>query len=284
MWVDEKTGDYLNIQYKAKEKLFSKQSEFQKVEVYDCEFYGKMLFNEDLVMVSEKDEFVYHDMITHVPMFTHPDPKNVLVIGGGDGGTAREVLRHSSVEHCTMVEIDGVVVDACKEFIPQTSKDLSHPKLTLLIDDGVKFVREAKESGSRFDVIIVDSSEPIGPSTPLFGLEFYQDIYSILNEDGIVVSQGESPYYHQEMQVKLMSILSETFPKTNIYNYANLTYPGGFWSFTYASKSLCPLNDFKSDRLNNSNLDFEYYNEEIHRASFAIPNFQKKMLCKFIKR
>ena len=172
LWITEQ---YLETRYsyKVKKSLFQGKSEFQKVDVVDTYDLGKMLFNDNLVMISEKDEFVYHDMITHVPLFTHPNPKNVLVIGGGDGGSLREVLRHSSVEKCTMVEIDEMVVNACKEHIPQTACAFSDPRAELIIDDGLKFVKETKE---KFDVIIVDSTDPGGPSTLLFGDEFYQNV------------------------------------------------------------------------------------------------------------
>ncbi|MDB2426099.1 polyamine aminopropyltransferase, partial [bacterium] len=243
-WQYENYKDILKIGYKVKEKLFSQTSPFQKVEVFETEGFGKMLFNDDLAMVSERDEFVYHDMITHVPMYTHPNPKNVLVIGGGDGGTAREVLRHKSVEKCTMVEIDGAVVEACKQLIPLTSSALEDERLELIIDDGVKFVAETKE---KFDVILVDSTDPIGPAQPLFGDKFYEDIYSCLSDDGIVVSQGESPYYMKDMQNKLASILAKKFEVVKFYTYTNLTYPGGLWAFSYASKKLNPLTNFNKE-------------------------------------
>ncbi|MEE3078240.1 MAG: spermidine synthase, partial [Bdellovibrionota bacterium] len=166
-WIYERNEEGFSLGFKVKERLFCGKSDFQKVEIVDTYSHGKVLLNDDLVMLSERDEFAYHDMITHLPLFTHGNPKNVLVIGGGDGGTAREVLRHESVERCVMVEIDKMVVDACIEHIPVTSKDLTnHPKLELLIEDGVKYVKETKE---RFDVIIIDSTDPIGPATPLFG-------------------------------------------------------------------------------------------------------------------
>ena len=226
-----------------------------------------------MVMITEKDEFIYHDMITHVPMFVHPNPRNVLVIGGGDGGTVREVLRHKSVEKCTMVEIDGMVVEACQKHIPQTSSQLTDPRVTLHFKDGVEFVKNTKEI---FDVIIVDSSDPIGPATPLFNVDFYTDVSKCLSDDGIVISQAESPYYEMPMQKKLVEILAETFPKVHLYNYTNLSYPGGTWTFSFASKGLCPFVDFDKSRVEASGLDFQLYNTELHLGSFALPEFLKK--------
>lgn len=280
LWVEERFRDFLGLKLKVEKVLFSGKSEFQSVDVVETKGHGKVLLNDGLIMVSERDEFVYHDMITHVPLFTHKNPKNVLVIGGGDGGTAREVLRHRSVEKCVMVEIDKMVVDASKEHIPQTSCVFSNPKLNLIIEDGLKYVKETKE---KFDVILVDSTDPIGPAQPLFNEEFYQDLYNCLNDDGIVVSQGESPYYEVPMQQTLMGIINKTFPISLIYNFSNLTYPGGLWSFTFASKGPHPLKDINPERVENSNLEFQYYNCDIHKAAFALPTFQKKNLADFLK-
>ncbi len=283
LWIEEKLEDFLGLRLKVEKTLFSGKSEFQSVDVVETKGHGKMLLNDGLIMVTERDEFVYHDMITHVPLFVHPNPKNVLVIGGGDGGTAREVIRHTNVEKCTMVEIDEMVVNACKEFIPQTSSQLNDERIDLIIGDGVEFVKQSRAKGTKFDVIIVDSTDPIGPAQPLFGHEFYEDIYACLSDDGIVVSQGESPFYQEEMQNKLVNIVSDTFPIVSIYNFSNLTYPGGLWSFTFASKKYHPVKDFDDARVAASELEFEYYNEGIHRGSFAIPTFQRKRLSKWLK-
>ena len=275
LWIEEKFEDFLGLRIKVEKVLFSGQSEFQTVDVVETKGHGKMLLNDGLIMVTERDEFAYHDMITHVPLFVHPNPKQVLVIGGGDGGTAREVIRHPSVENCTMVEIDAMVVDACKQHIPQTSSALNDDRITLIIGDGVKFVKETEQ---KFDVIIVDSKDPIGPAQPLFGEEFYQDVYNCLSDDGIVVSQGESSWYAMDIQKSLLSVLNTVFEKSYLYSFSNLTYPGGLWSFTFASKKYHPTQDFDANRVKESNLDFEYYNEQLHTAAFALPTFVKKGL------
>jgi spermidine synthase len=280
LWVEEKFEDFLGLRLKVEKVLFSGKSDFQTVDVVETKGHGKMLLNDGLIMVTERDEFAYHDMITHVPLFVHPNPKNVLVIGGGDGGTAREVIRHSSVEKCVMVEIDAMVVDACKAHIPQTSCALDDPKIELIIGDGVQYVKDTK---IKFDVIIVDSTDPIGPATPLFGSEFYQDVYNCLTDDGIVVSQGESSWYAMDIQKSLLKVLNGEFPNTYLYSFSNLTYPGGLWSFTFASKKLDPVKNFDIDRVENSGLDFSYYNRELHTACFALPNFVRKGLTGLIK-
>ncbi len=270
LWVEEKFEDFLGLRFKVEKVLFSGKSDFQTVDILETKGHGKMLLNDGLVMVTERDEFAYHDMISHVPLFVHPAAKKVLIIGGGDGGTAREVIRHNTVEECTMVEIDAMVVDACKKYIPQTAKALDDARVNLIIGDGVKFVKETTE---KFDVIIVDSTDPIGPAQPLFGEEFYQDVYRCLTDDGIVVSQGESSWYANDIQKSLLSVLNSVFPQCFLYSFSNLTYPGGLWSFTFASKKYHPLHDFNKQAVHNSQLTFDYYNANIHQSAFALPNF-----------
>lgn len=273
-WFEEINPEgTLGLKFKIEKQLFSKKSPFQQVDIYQTLSHGKLLAHDGMVMISEKDEFIYHDMITHVPMFTHPNPQHVLVIGGGDGGTAREVLRHKSVISCDMVEIDPVVIEACREWIPQTSCEFNNPKLKIYTVDGVDFV---KKSPKKYDVVIVDSSDPIGPATPLFNIDFYKDIHNLLTDDGIVVSQCESPYYHKEMQKTLLGILHELFPMVHLYTYTNLTYPGGYWAFSYASKGLCPYEDFTPKKVTASGLDFQYYNAGAHLGAFQLPSFMKK--------
>lgn len=280
LWIEEKLEDFLGVRYRVENVLFSGKSAYQRVDVLETRGHGRMLLNDGLVMVTERDEFVYHDMIAHVPLFIHPDPCKVLIVGGGDGGTARETIRHSNVQQCTMVEIDKMVVDACKEFIPVTSSALSDKKVNLIIGDGVRYVAETQE---KFDVILVDSTDPIGPAQPLFGSEFYRNVFNKLNENGIVVSQGESPFYEHEIQASMLEILSGLFSNVAIYNYSNLTYPGGLWSFTFASKGLHPINNFDETRVLQSGLNCKFYTPEIHRAAFCLPAFMQENVRKYLK-
>lgn len=280
VWVEERFEDSMGTRFRVDNILFSGRSNFQAVDVVQTRAHGKMLLNDGLVMLTERDEFIYHEMITHVPLMVHPNPRRVLVIGGGDGGTAREVLRHSSVDQCVMVEIDALVVDACREHIPVTSSVFTHPKLDLRIQDGIEFVAQTKD---KFDVVIVDSTDPIGPAAPLFNHDFYRNIFKCLSDNGIVVSQGESPFYHQEMQKTLVTILHDIFPVSGCYNFTNMSYPGGFWSFSWGSKGLHPLKNFDASRVVKSELDFQYYNSDIHCAAFALPSFQRKNLAGLLK-
>lgn len=273
MWVEEKHEDFLIQRYRIEEILYSKQSKFQHVQVVQTKGFGRMLLNDGIVMVTERDEFIYHEMIAHVPLFIHPNPQHVLVIGGGDGGTVREVLRHPTVKSCTLVEIDECVVEACKKFLAQTACQLDDHRVDLRIEDGVKYMKETTQV---YDVIIVDSSDPLGPAVPLFNAEFYHNVYLRLAPDGIVVLQCESPFYETTLQKTMLQILKAQFPIVSIYNYSNLTYPGGLWSFGYGSKKYHPTKDYKAEKI--EGWDFLYYNAGIHVASFQLPNFMQHNL------
>ncbi len=273
-WITENYKDIYKMSFKVNEKLYSKKSSFQKVEVYDTDYLGRVLLNDDFLMTSDKDEFVYHEMISHVPLFSHPDPKKVLVVGGGDGGTVREVLKHKSVEQVVMVEIDACVVEACKSFITSTSSELENPRLNLIIDDAVEYLKKAEDSS--FDVILIDSSDPIGPAAPLFGELFYSDVKRALTPNGIVVSQCENPFLEIETQRSLLEIKTKFFDKTYIYNYSNVTYPSGLWSFSVGTLGdTYPKKPIKSDSFEES---LKYYNSDLHSACFCLPQFQQKFL------
>ncbi len=272
LWMEDRHRDIMGMRFRVKRVLFSEKSPFQHVEILETAGMGRMLLNDGIIMITERDEFVYHEMIAHVPLFTHPGAERVLVIGGGDGGTAREVLRHRGVKACRMVEIDEMVVDACRKFIPQTAGCLDDPRLELTIADAVKFVAETDE---RFDVVLVDSTDPIGPAKPLFEEDFYRSLRRVLNEGGVVVSQGESPFYEGEAQKMLLGTLNKVFDHAHIYNFTNMTYPGGLWSFTFASDGPCPMRDLDPERVARSGIDFKYYSPEVHRAAFALPQFMR---------
>lgn len=266
--------------FKCKKVLFDKKSSYQNVKVIETEGHGNMLINDNIIMTCERDEFAYHEMISHVALFTHPNPKNVLIIGGGDGGTAREVLRHESIKKCIMVEIDSVVIEACKKHIPITAQSFDNPLLDLKIEDGAKHIAQYEDF---FDVVIVDSSDPIGPGEVLFNLEFYKNVKKALKQDGLVVSQGENPFYELDIQKKLLKITEGLFPKAGFYHYNNLTYPGGFWSFFFASKKYHPIKDFNPKRVVDSGMKFRYYNIDIHTACFAQAQFIKDAYAELLR-
>lgn len=276
-FIEEKFREGVSLRFDIKQRLFKSQSDFQLVEIVDSTHHGKMLFNDGCAMISERDEAIYHEMMAHVPMLCHSDPRNVLIIGGGDGGTAREVLRHSSVEKCVMVEIDSDVVEGCRRHIPLTSSSFENPKLELIIGDGLEYVAQ-KSNWDKFDVILVDSTDPVGPAQPLFGRDFYKNIFACLRQDGIVVAQGESPFYQADAQLSLLKIIGEFAKIRRPYNFTNMTYPGGLWSFIYASRDRNPLS-FRKLQLQ----PMFYYNEAIHQAAFSLPSFQERTLREYIQ-
>ena len=275
-WIEEIYKGGQSLRFGLKAKLFDGRSDFQRVEIYDTTDHGRVLLNDRAFMLSERDERIYHEMMAHVPLFVHPHPKSVLIIGGGDGGTAREVLRHRSVDQVVLVEIDALVIEACRKFIPQTADALSDKRLELRIEDGVEFVRKTDR---KFDVILIDSTDPNGMATPLFGPEFYADVVKRLNADGIVVAQGESVFYEDKTQSQLLQIAHPLFQYVSMFNFSNMTYPGGLWSFMWASLTKHPIKDMRL----NLGLEMHYYNPGVHLASFQLPEFQVKALKSWTK-
>lgn len=261
-------------------KIYSKQSPYQRVEVFETDAWGNLLTIDGLVMLSEKDEFVYHEMLSHVPLFTHPNPERILIIGGGDGGTAREVMRHSRVKSVDLVEIDETVVEACKRHLPAVG-DFSNPKLSLRIEDGIQFI--ANSENETYDVVIVDGSDPVGPAEGLFDTSFVEQCARILKSDGVFASQSESPWvekYHPSMQY-LVKGLRQYFPIVNPYLCAIPLYPTGLWSMVVASKQYDPKGNQISEEIEKEGDDFlkgcTYYTEELHYSAFALPAFVRKI-------
>jgi spermidine synthase len=242
-----------------------------------------MLALDDMVMTTIQDEFHYHEMISHPAMFTHGNAKNILVIGGGDGGSIREILRHEGVEKVTMVEIDGEVIKACKEFLPEIANSFDHPKLELLVDDGIEFIKNAKPES--YDIIIVDGSDPVGPAEGLFSVEFYTNCYNALKKDGIMLAQGESPKFNEKAFTELNHTLQDIFGenKAPISLFFVPTYPTGMWCFQYGIKGdkhpKYVTNDAEIDAFSEAK-GLRYYNADVHKGSFATPNFVKTLLKK----
>ena len=228
-------------------------------------------------MCTEKDEFIYHEMITHVAMATNPTIKKVLVIGAGDGGTIRELTAYPTIEQIDMVEIDKIVVDVCREYLPQTASKLDDPRVNLYFEDGLKFVRKIEND---YDLIIVDSTDPFGPGEGLFTKEFYGNCYKALKEDGILVNQHESPFYAEDAlgMRKAHQKIVGFFPVCKVYQFHMPTYPSGHWLFGFASKKFDPIQDLDATAWNDLDLKTRYYNTDIHVGSFALPNYVKEQL------
>ena len=276
LWYTEEHSENVRFSIKVDSHLYSAQSPFQRIDILQSKEFGKFLTLDGLMMLTEKDEFMYHDMIIHVPMATNPNIKNVLVIGGGDGGSVRELCLYESIEHIDMVDIDEMVVKSCREYLPQTACKLDDPRVSLYFEDGLKFVR-TKEN--QYDLIIVDSTDPFGPGEGLFTREFYGNCYKALTEDGILVNQHESPYYarYAESMMRAHQRIVEFFPICRVYQSHIPTYPSGHWLFGFASKKYDPL-AFDAAAWNKLGLKTKYYNTDIHLGCFALPSYVKEML------
>lgn len=274
MWLKEMQLEDAGLAttYKVKETLVRKQTQFQDLAIVDTEALGRMLVLDGIVQTTIKDEFVYHEMISHIPLFTHPNPKKVLVVGGGDGGAIREILKHKSVEKAVLCEIDGDVVEECKKYLPEISHALDDSRCEVFIGDGIKYVKERK---NEFDVIIVDSTDPFSIAEGLFGGNFYKDIYNSLTEDGIFIAQTETPFYLPDTVRKVFSDAKAIFPVTKLFMAGIPTYPGGYWSFTVGSKKYDP-SQVDTSKINIT--DTKYYTPELHNACFVLPKYVQNVI------
>ncbi|ANU10008.1 spermidine synthase [Planococcus antarcticus DSM 14505] len=270
-WYTEKQTENFGITMKINKTLHTEQTEFQFLEMAETAEWGNMLFLDGMVMTSEKDEFVYHEMVAHVPLFTHPNPENVLVVGGGDGGVIREILKHPSVKKATLVDIDGKVIEYSKKFLPSIASGLEDSRVEVIVGDGFMHIAE---SDNEFDVIMVDSTEPVGPAVNLFSKGFYAGISKALKEDGIFVAQSDNPWFKADLIKQVQRDVQEIFPITKLY-LANIpTYPSGLWAFTIGSKKYNPL-EVPAERFHE--IDTKYYTPELHNAAFVLPKFVKEL-------
>lgn len=267
LWFTEKQNDNFAIGYRVKETLHTETTPFQHLAVLDTVPFGRTLVLDGIVQTSVVDEYVYHEMITHVPLNTHPDPRRVLIVGGGDGGTLREVAKHPAVEKATLVEIDERVIAAAKKYLPELACGFDSPKAEVVIGDGIKYVAEHKNT---FDLVIVDSTDPIGPAVGLFSPEFYRSIHDALRDEGLFVAQTESPYFNTDLILRIYRDIAGIFPLARTYWACIPTYPGAMWSFTIGSKKHDPAL-VAPEKIREYGT--RYYTPEIHRAGFAMPRF-----------
>jgi spermidine synthase len=238
------------------------------VDSYD---FGRMLVLDGVVQSTSFDGHIYNEMITHVPLAIHPRPRNVLIIGGGDCGAAREVAKYAQVEQIDVIEIDEAVVRLSKKYLPEVSGNLSDPRVKFIYRDGIAYVKEQR---NRYDVIIVDSSDPVGPAEGLFQREFYENIFQALNESGLMVCQSESPLFYADVMKRTYTYICEIFTECQLYTATVPTYPGGLWSFTLGSKNKIQL------QKNTLPSDTRYINERVLDSSFALPTFVAELLAK----
>lgn len=271
LWLTEDERENLKLSYRIKDVLFEEKSPFQHVMVLDSYDFGPMLVLDGVVQTTSMDGHIYNEMIAHVPLTLHPAPQKVLIIGGGDCGAANEAAKYDTVEAIDLVEIDEVVVRACKSWLPEVSGNASDPRIRYHYVDGVKFAAETRE---KYDVVIVDSSDPVGPARQLFESEFYRSLFKALNDDGLMVCQSQSPILHQDVMMQTYQRIGELFPYRKMYTAVVPTYPGGLWSFTIGSKRRLP----EPEHIRFSK-KARYANEEILRRCFALPTFLEELLA-----
>ncbi len=251
---------------------------FQHIELFETPSEGKLLVHDGAVMLTERFENTYHEMLVHPALISHPNPRRILVVGGGDGGTLREVVKHDTVKLARQYEIDGEVVRIAKEHMPELAVAYDHPKVDLRIDDGVRAVNEADKG--EYDVVLVDSTDPVGPAEVLFEEPFYRGIFDALGEDGMLVTQVATYAYHLDHMVEIAQRLRKIFPLVRVYQTAIPMYPSGTWCFILASKGPDPMTD-EGDAERDSKLQEQtiIWNRAFHRAAFALPTYVNKALA-----
>lgn len=279
MWFSDVHTPNIKLNIRVKKQLFSERSDLQQVDVFDSEDLGKFISLDGEIVFSEADEFIYDEMVTHVPMAVHPSVKNVLVIGGGDGGVAKELCRYPEIERIDVVEEDEMFVDVSKRFFPETAEGLSDPRVNLYIQDGLKFIRNKK---GEYDLIINDSTDPFGPSEGLFTKEFYGSCYKALNSEGIMVYQHGSPFYSEDEEEcrKMHQKVFQCFPVSKVYQAHIPTCSSGYWLFGFASKKYHPLKDFDAERWKKRKLHTSYYTVNLHQGAFMLPAYVEEILLR----
>lgn len=275
LWYDETFDDHTRLGLKVKETLFSGKSPYQKVEVIDTVGFGRVLVIDQVFMTSEYDEFLYHEMLAHPAMTTAPAIERVLIIGGGDGGTAREVLRYGDVKHCVMIEIDEMVVDVSKRFLPGIGTAWDDPRLDVRFIDGIEYVK--KSDDEKFDVILLDGTDPVGPGAVLFDEGFYAGCKRMLEPGGVMALQSESPVLMMDVFAETQRKLRKLFAEVHPYLGPVPLYGTGTWSWTWCSDTGEPLRAVpeRQDAIVEGS---KAYNPDLHQAVFALPNYVRRAL------
>jgi len=275
VWYSELHDNNSGLTLKIDRIHESTSSEFQRIEVIENRDFGKLLVLYGSLMVADNDNNAYNEMISHVPLFVHSHPSEVLIVGGGDCGALTEVVKHKEVGRVTMCEIDRKVVEISKKHFPHLTDGLSDPRANLVFSDGKKYI---EEYDGAFDVVMLDLSDPVGPAADLFQKSFHQTVFEKLNDDGILVAQSESPFYNKETVRAMYKNFREIFPIVKMYTCFMPIYPSTLWSFAFCSKKYDPIKDFQRKRYDDLKLDLRYYNDDIHLASFAQPQFIRKLI------
>ena len=276
-WFSELHTGNVKLSVRIEKQLFSGESEYQRIDVFDSEEFGKFISLDGEIVFSEKDEFIYDEMVTHVPMAVHPHVKNVLIIGGGDGGVAKELLQYKSIESIDVVETDRMFVDVCREYFPEVACALDDERVKIHYDDGLRFLRNKK---GIYDLIINDSTDPFGHTEGLFTKEFYGSCYLALKDDGIMVYQHGSPFYDEDEAAcrSMHRKAFRSFPISRVYQAHIPTCPSGYWLFGFASKKYHPIKDFKPKEWNGLKIETWYYTTHLHMGAFMLPKYVEDLL------
>lgn len=276
-WFTELHTDNVKLSARIEKQLFSGESEYQRIDVFDSEEFGRFISLDGEIVFSEKDEFIYDEMVTHVPMAVHPNVKDVLIIGGGDGGVAKELLQYPSIETIDVVETDEMFVDVCRQFFPEVACALDDERVSIYYGDGLRYLRNKK---GKYDLIINDSTDPFGHTEGLFTREFYGNCYNALREDGVMVYQHGSPFYDEdELACRSMHRKAcKAFPISRVYQAHIPTCPSGYWLFGFASKKYHPIKDFKPKEWNDLKLETWYYTTHLHMGAFMLPKYVEDLL------
>lgn len=271
-WLDARDSDTLMIRHRVVNSVHKERSAYQEIEVIDTVDFGRMLLLDGIIQTSVRDEFIYHEMLAHVPLFVHPNPKRVLIIGGGDGGTLRETLKHPSVEEVHLVEIDERVIDASRKYLPELSGGFDDPRAKVVIRDGIEYVAEVKGA---YDVILIDAPDPEGAAVGLFSTDFYANARDALGDDGVLAAQTESPFIDPKLVKEIYDRIWAQFPLCRLYTAHVPSYSVGIWSFALALKR---PEMFERYRRAGGEFKTRYYNSEIHAAAFALPEYILELL------
>lgn len=277
MWFSEFHTKDVKHSLRVTRHLYAKQSRYQQIDIFETPEFGRVLVLDGNVMLTERDEFIYDEMITHVPMAVHANAQDILVIGAGDGGVVRELTRYDRVRRIDLVEMDPQVVEACREFLPGNACRMDDRRVHIHFENALRFIRSREAA---YDLIIVDSTDPFGPSEGLFTREFYGSCFNALREDGIMVNQQGSPFYAEDAEAMQRSHkrIVNTFPISKVYQAHIPTYAAGYWLFGFASKKYHPINDLDAESWLKLNLRTRYYTPRLHVGAFALPAFLEEML------
>lgn len=277
VWFTEDQTPDMRLSVRVRRVLHRERTPFQEILVLDTVPLGRVLVLDDVIQTTEFEEFTYHEMMAHVPLFAHPDPQRVLVVGGGDGGVIREVLRHPTVREAHLAEIDERVIAAARQYLPSISAALDDPRCRIVVTDGIRHVAEHEDA---YDVIIVDSTDPVGPAVGLFSEDFYRSVHRALREDGIFVAQTESPFYNRDLLRGIQEALGRVFPRSGLYLAVVPGYPGGMWSISYGSKGPDPrrVPPGRWEQRGGPAFGTRYYTPAVHEAAFVLPPFVAELL------